>query len=184
MANLPNFGPAPPPVQPTGDSFSDPLWQRWFASIGSGLPALMKLIFTNQGGSIQGDVNVSGTLTATSVAQTSDERLKHRWRRLGPNFLGNLASLKQANRSGSFSWRTGGRAAGVSAQAVERFAPLLVHEGSDGLKRVDYGILAALSAVELADRAIRADAEVKHLKQELEELKLQVERLLVHEGLR
>lgn len=171
----PVFGPAPPQVAPDGTPFSDPIWQRWFANLGSSVVGLLKQALSKtDGGTILGAVTinnnltVSQTVTCQTLVQTSDERLKHRWRRLRPDFVEQLAFLKKSNRAGTFGWRVGGvRAAGVGAQSVARFAPSVVHEGEDGLQRVDYGVLGVLSAVELAERLLKAEERIRLLEERI-----------------
>lgn len=194
---MPNpFSPPPPAVPSDGTPFSDPAWQRWFAGIGSGLQRLFSKPWQLDSGQTWSWLRTSdglpllsldsnGTLTAVKVGQTSDERLKYRWRRLAPDFVEGLAGLKEANRAGSFAWRAGGvRAVGVGAQAVARFCPLAVLEGSDGLKRVEYGVLGTLGAVALAERMLKAEARVKSLEASVCALQEAVARFEVREGLR
>lgn len=187
---LPKISPPPPPAS-ASTSFADPAWQRWFSSLGAGLQKLLPQLFLNSGGSITGDTSITGNLTVSgsvtcqTLAQTSDERLKHRWRRLPGGFVEGLAALKLKNRAGTFGWRAGGgRAAGVSAQEVARFCPLVVLKGSDGLHRVDYGVLGTLAAVELAGRMLRAESRVKQLEENLTELQDRLARSEWREGLR
>ena len=174
------FNPIPPTEKPDGSRFCDPIWQRWLTSFSNSLGLLLKQYFPSSGGTISGDVTittnltvqnnatVTHTITAQAYVTTSDERLKKGWRRLRPDLVEQLAGLKKKNRSGTFSWiAEGGRAGGISAQEVKKFLPVVVQKGSDGLHRVDYGVLGVLSAVELADRLLRAEAHLRELEDRL-----------------
>lgn len=126
-----------------------------------------------------------GTMTVVTLVQTSDEGLKGGWRRLKPGLIEGMAELKRSNRAGSFSWKASGvRELGVGAQSVEQFCPMAVHTDSYGLKGVKYGPLAALTAVELCDRLLKAEDRLKVLEGNLTKLQDRIGQAEWREGRR
>jgi len=126
-----------------------------------------------------------GHMSATYIGQTSDEGLKRSWGRLKPGLVEGMAGLRAKNRAGKFTWiANGDRTAGLGAQSVEKFAPWAVHTDPYGLKSVQYGTLAALAVVELSERVLMAEAEVKRLSELLQELTDRVAQAEWREGRR
>jgi hypothetical protein len=126
-----------------------------------------------------------GTMTVVTLIQTSDERLKGEWRRMKPGLVEGMAGLKKSNRAGSFAWKeSGARELGLGAQSVEQFCPMAVHTDSAGLKGVKYGPLAALAAVELCDRLLKAEERLKVLEEILTRLQDRVGQAEWREGRR
>ncbi len=91
-----------------------------------------------------GGVTVTGTMAATVVTQTSDERKKENWRALTDAQLDALANMQKA---GLFDWIDGGESScGGSAQEIRAIVPQAVHEGADGSLTVNYGGLCFVIA--------------------------------------
>ena len=84
-----------------------------------------------------GDALVTG-VTKGLTGGLSDERAKQDIRRLHEEALPGVPFATWSWKPG-FEW--GGRTSGVIAQDLQRVAPNLVHEGPDGLLRVDYSFL-------------------------------------------
>jgi Chaperone of endosialidase len=105
----------------------------------------------------------TGVLSATSVAGTSDERLKTNWTQIAPDFLEKLANVK----SGIYD-RTDVELtqAGVSAQSLQEVLPEAVLDNGVGYLSVAYGNAALVAAIELAKevKALRAEIEILKAK--------------------
>ncbi len=108
---------------------------------------------------VEGDVFVSGILTATDINSASDINLKKNIR----PFENSLDKVIQINGV-TFEWKkTNSQSAGIIAQDVEKVFPELVRDGD--FKTVNYnGLIGVL--VE----------SIKELKQEIEDLKRKIER--------
>ncbi len=108
---------------------------------------------------VNGNVNVSGSVTSTGGFFYSDERLK---KNIHPI---DRALDKVEHLSGvSFAWKKDGKKdIGVVAQNVEKVLPELVGTGKDGMKTVKYGNIVAV--------LIEA---VKEQQKEIEDLKKKV----------
>lgn len=103
-----------------------------------------------------GNLTLFGNLTANS-----DERLKRKWKAVLPDFLERLAAVK----NGTYERiATGERAAGVSAQALQKAIPEAVLEGHDGFLSVAYGQAALVACVELAKEVLRLRALLEPVK--------------------
>lgn len=86
---------------------------------------------------VAGSAAISGTVTAATVTQTSDERKKCNWRPLADEQLDALAGMELA---GIFDWRDGsGSSCGGSAQQIRDIVPEAVHEDAEGNLTVNYG---------------------------------------------
>lgn len=131
------------------------------------------LTFTSAtSGSITG-VNVSstkltynpstGALSSTTVAGSSDERLKTNWRSLPNNFIEELAQVK----AGIYD-RTDHDVpitqVGVTAQSLQAVLPDAVISDDDGMLSVAYGNAALVSAIELAKRVVEQEARINRLE--------------------
>jgi hypothetical protein len=103
-----------------------------------------------------GNIAVSGSITANS-----DERLKHNWRDLCPDFLTRLAGLKTGVYDRVDSGQT---QVGVGAQSLQSFLPQAVHVGADGILSVAYGNAALVACVELAREVCALRAELNEMK--------------------
>ena len=106
--------------------------------------------------------NSANFIAGGNVTAYSDERVKTNWRALPSDFLEQLAGLK----SGIYD-RTDTSTAvtqvGVGAQSLEKFLPeAIVRTGNDELS-VAYGNAALVSAVELAKRVLRLEAQLAKL---------------------
>jgi hypothetical protein len=104
----------------------------------------------------------TGTLSATVMTASSDERFKTNWRDVSVNFVSQLAKLK----SGVFD-RTDFETTevGVSAQSLQAFLAEAVVSDKDGFLSVNYGGAALVAAVELAKVVEELRAEIAVLKQ-------------------
>jgi hypothetical protein len=103
----------------------------------------------------------TGTLSATVMTASSDERLKENWTDVAPDFVEKLAKVKH----GVFSRKdNGNREAGVGAQSFIPVLPEAVVEGADGFLSVNYGGAALVAAIQLAKLVEELRAEVVALK--------------------
>lgn len=117
--------------------------------------------YYNQAGTVVvASLTNSGTFSAVTVTQTSDERKKKLWQRLPHDFVKQLAGIR---KSGLFTWRKGGAGLGVGAQSLERILPEAVHTDDKGAKTVNYGAAAMVSCVELAREMVALKAEFAKL---------------------
>lgn len=106
----------------------------------------------------------TGTLSATVMSASSDERLKTNWVGLATDFVERLADVK----SGVFDridFKT--TDVGVGAQSLQKLLPQAVITDEEGYLSVNYGGAALVAAIELAK-------EVKALRAEIAELKAKV----------
>lgn len=102
----------------------------------------------------------TGTLTATVVTGSSDERLKTDWQDLAADFVDRMAQAKH----GVFTRIAEGTVeAGVSAQSWQTVLPQTVVGDNDGLLSVNYGGAALVSAIQLAKRLVALEATVAKL---------------------
>jgi hypothetical protein len=99
------------------------LW-KWGFGTGGGITPVMTL-------------TSSGTLSAVTITQTSDDRKKKNWKPLTDGQLDALADMKLA---GTFDWIDGiGTSVGGSAQEIRAIVPEAVHEDEQGNLTVNYG---------------------------------------------
>lgn len=104
----------------------------------------------------------AGTLSATTVTGTSDERKKSHWHRAPLDLIERLAGLRKA---GIFRWKKSGIASlGVGAQSLEAFLPEAVHTDEKGNKSVNYGGAAMVGVVELSRRVLELEARLAKLE--------------------
>ncbi len=110
-----------------------------------------------------GDINASATVTAVTVTQTSDRRLKS-------NITTIQSALKKvlSLRGVEFDWiKTGAHDLGVIAQEIEKVFPSLVITNNEGVKSVKYLNLAGVlieSTKELNAKVVTLETENKMLK--------------------
>jgi hypothetical protein len=99
----------------------------------------------------------TGTLSASQVTATSDERVKANWRDTRDNFVESLASV----RAGVFD-RTDCDLTqiGVSAQSLRGVMPEAVVENADGMLSIDSGPAAMYAVVKLARRVLELEARL------------------------
>ena len=103
----------------------------------------------------------TGTLSATVMSASSDERLKENWADVDSDFVAKLAKVKH----GIFSRKdNGNREAGVGAQSLMPVLPEAVVTGEDGYLSVNYGGAALVAAVQLAKVVEELRAEIARLK--------------------
>ena len=108
-----------------------------------------------------GNLTLTGSLTATNLTASSDERLKQDWQSLSSDFLTLLAGLK----CGTFGWLHGGeRSVGVPAQALREFMPEAIREDPQGYLSVAYGNAALVACVELAKEVLALRSELNELR--------------------
>jgi hypothetical protein len=97
-------------------------------------------------------VTCGGTLTATNLTGSSDERLKEDWRPMDREFLNRMAKVLH----GTFSWKEDGtRSAGVGGASLREAFPEVVHEDARGMLSVAYGHAALVTVLELIPIVLR-----------------------------
>ncbi|MFC2089588.1 tail fiber domain-containing protein [Bacteroidota bacterium] len=129
---------------------------------------------------MMGDVTVSGTITANTVVETSDRRLKNN---IEP--LENSLTKMLAIQGVSFEWKDKtkpeGQHIGLIAQDVEEVYPELVHTMENGTKAVNYSQMVAVlieSVRELNTKVEMLEEQNAQLKDNLlmqDELKAEME---------
>lgn len=109
---------------------------------------------------VNGDVNISGILTATDINSSSDIRLKKNIKK----FENTLEKIDEINGV-SFEWKqSGSKSAGIIAQELEKIFPELVIDSGD-YKKVNYNGLIGV----LVESIKELKEEVKELKQRLDQ---------------
>jgi hypothetical protein len=104
-------------------------------------------------------MDMSGNLTMSgNVTAFSDEKLKTNWRGYAPDFVEQLAKIKNGTYDRTDEELTQD---GVSAQSLQPLLPNSVLSGADGTLSVNYGSAALVSAVELAKRVVDLEARLK-----------------------
>jgi hypothetical protein len=84
-----------------------------------------------------GAFNISGSMSAATVTQTSDARKKQNWHPITNAQLDALAGMEHA---GTFDWiADGAPSVGGSAQEIQRIIPQAVHADAEGNLTVNYG---------------------------------------------
>lgn len=103
----------------------------------------------------------NGSITATSVNQTSDRRLKKNIQPLEGS-LGNVQKL----RGVTYDWKSdkGGKQIGFIAQELEEVYPQLVSTDSDGMKSVNYAQMTAVLLEAVKELAKENEALKKNNK--------------------
>ena len=116
-----------------------------------------------------GNITATGTVTATSVTETSDRRLKTNIQPL-KNALDNTLQL----RGVSYNWMDESKSRdnqiGVIAQEVEEIYPEFVHTDEEGMKSVNYSQMVAVLIEAVKD----LNAKIEALENENSDLKTQV----------
>ena len=135
----------------------------------------------NQGGAyagyFSGGVKVTGTLTASSVTTTSDQRLKDDIRELNESAVSNIQllrpveyklrpdSVQHVYPDGAFEMKVNHY--GLLAQEVQKVFPNVVYEGQDGYLSINYTELIPVlikSVQELSTEVVELKAQVKELQ--------------------
>ena len=132
----------------------------------SGLDSNLDEVFEVAG---NGDVSLTGTLTASTVIETSSARLKEDVRPLD----GALDKVSQL-QGVSFRWKTDGRRdIGLIAEDVAQVLPELVRMEADGrnVRGLDYSHLSAV----LIEAVKEQQAMIMELKAELQEVRTQID---------
>jgi hypothetical protein len=125
-----------------------------------------KLNFETGSGSIfstlqdNGNFTTNGTVTASNVTITSDERIKGEWEDLPPDFIDRLAAVKMGTYRRTDT-ESPDRHVGVGAQSLRDVLPEAVLEGASGMLSVAYGNAALAACVELAKEVKRLRALVE-----------------------
>lgn len=111
-----------------------------------------------------GNATITGTMTAGTVTQTSDEEKKEKW--IEPDSALLVTSLATIEKWGEFDWKDGGHSIGIGAQSLQRIEGLdaAVHKSMYGALSVNYGGAAMVAAIALAK-------EVEVLKKIINELR-------------
>jgi hypothetical protein len=126
-----------------------------------------------------GNINASGTISGSSVVQTSDKRYKKEISTLD-NSLENTLKL----RGVSYYWKQENkskkRQIGVIAQEIEEVYPEFVHTNDEGYKSVNYAQMTAVlieAIKELNAKIVKLEAEKADLTAALNETKELSERI-------
>jgi hypothetical protein len=121
---------------------------------------------------INGNTNVNGFLTATTVTETSDRRLKANIQPL-QNSLNNALQL----RGVSYNWvdtnQPQTKQIGLIAQEVEEIYPEFVLTDAEGMKSVNYSQMVAV----LIEAVKELNAKIEALENENSELRAQAEEI-------
>lgn len=108
-----------------------------------------------------GNITASGSITGTTVTQTSDRRYKENIQPLS-NSLANVRNMKGV----SYYWKDKNRGAsrqiGLIAQEVEAIYPEFVHTNEEGYKSVNYAGMVAV----LIEAVKELENQVKALEQD------------------
>ena len=118
-----------------------------------------------------GNITATGTITGTTVSQTSDRRLKTNIEPLS-NALDNTLKL----RGVSYNWKDESKPAnqiGVIAQEVEEIYPEFVHTDDEGMKSVNYAQMVSV----LIEAVKELNAKIEVLEGENTELRAQVDEI-------
>jgi hypothetical protein len=105
----------------------------------------------------------TGALTAVTVGGSSDERLKSNWADLNIDMIDQLATVKHGTYDHINSTA---RQVGASAQDIQKFLPEAVAEKEDGMLSLAYGNAALVACIQLAQRVINLELELKKLNGE------------------
>jgi hypothetical protein len=127
------------------------------------------------GGTINGDLLVTGTITAnTDIVLSSDETRKKDWDEVDSGLVSRLANVL----AGSYT-RIGqeGRFVGVGAQHLQSVIPEAVVTTEDGSLAVSYGPAAMMSVVALAKRAVVQEVKIADMESRIEALEALVLKL-------
>lgn len=91
---------------------------------------------------------------------SSDERLKSNWEDLNADFIDNLATIKHGTYD---HYNSTLRQVGASAQDMKKILPEAVPERDDGMLSLAYGNAALVACIQLAQRVIKLENELKKL---------------------
>lgn len=102
----------------------------------------------------------TGVLSAVSHVSSSDESLKTNWRDVKPDFIEQLAGVK----NGVFDRiENGNTEVGVSAQSLLSALEQAVITGEDGKLSVNYGGAALVACIQLSKRVLELEAKLDQL---------------------
>ena len=103
----------------------------------------------------------TGAMSAVSFSASSDETLKTNWRDVAPDFIEQLAGVKNGifDRTNFESTEVG-----VGAQSLQKALAEAVVTGEDGLLSVNYGGAALVAAIKLAERVVALEARLAALE--------------------
>lgn len=103
----------------------------------------------------------SGTLSATTVTQTSDERLKTNWQSVPDGLIAKMATVL----SGSYDLKAGStNLIGVSAQELQTVMPQAIANDEQGYLSVNYGAASLVSVIELCKEVVSLQARLAALE--------------------
>ena len=105
----------------------------------------------------------TGALSATTMSASSDERLKSNWADLDTDMIDQLAIVKHGTYDHINSTV---RQVGASAQDIQKFLPEAVGVKEDGMLSLAYGNAALVACIQLAQRVINLELELKKLNGE------------------
>jgi hypothetical protein len=110
-------------------------------------------------------IDMAGNLTVNAnVTAYSDENLKEDWSPLPDDFLARWANVKHGTYTRILS---GQRQAGLSAQSVQCILPEAVLMNADGYLSLNYGAVAAVATVALAEQLLRMQSQLEILQSRL-----------------
>lgn len=122
------------------------------------------------------DFKANGSITCTTLTQTSDEKLKNKIGDININVedIANAPNL-------TFKWKKGQDTdtlyGGTYAQYWEKITPYYVH-GEESDKSLEYSPLAVSCSIQLAKEIVTLKEENAQLKKELTEIKEMVNKLI------
>lgn len=102
------------------------------------IASLMKTYYSKSGGTISGNVDISGDLTANTVVSLSDKNYKKDITPISEVNLSNLGSYKYLLKTNPNKYHIG-----LLAQEVETLFPEAV-ENKNGILKLDYNAIVAL----------------------------------------
>ena len=105
----------------------------------------------------------TGTLTATVVSASSDERLKSEWNNLSDDYIYKLSEVKIGTYKHSLD-DSNSRQIGASAQSVKSFCPEGVITDENGYLSIAYGNVALASVVKLSQKVIEQEKRIEQLE--------------------
>lgn len=104
----------------------------------------------------------TGTLTATTVTGSSDERLKSNWASVSDDFIEQLSKVK----NGTYDHVDSNvRQVGASAQGIQSFLPEGTDTDANGMLSLNYGGVALVAAIKLSERLLAAESRIEQLEQ-------------------
>lgn len=105
----------------------------------------------------------TGTLTATVMSASSDERLKSNWLNLPENFIYDLSKVKVGTYKHELD-ESNSRQIGVSAQSLQKVCPEGIFSNEKGYLSIAYGNVALASVIKLSEKVIEQEKRIEQLE--------------------